>query len=228
MKTLVGIPCMDMVHTEFLKSILQMRKVGECQFTLTCSSLVYDARNTIAKKAITEGFDRLLWLDSDMSFDPSLMERLSARLDEGYDFVTGLYFTRKAPVKPVLYKECGYFEDPDGSVRPVAVWFNDYPRDGFFEIQGCGFGGVMMTTDLIKKVVDKFGVPFAPMLGFGEDLSFCGRVQETGGKMWCDSSIKMGHVGLGTITENIFLSQGGDHGHSGSGPDGAADNDAGV
>ena len=45
------------------------------------------------------------------------------------------------------------------------------------------------------------------MLGFGEDLSFCGRASEVGAELWCDSTIKMGHVGLGTITEDIYLSQ---------------------
>ena len=68
----------------------------------------------------------------------------------------------------------------------------------------------MMTTDLIKRVADRFGLPFAPMLGFGEDLSFCGRVSQVGGEMWVDSTIKMGHVGLGTITEDVYLSQKGE------------------
>ena len=64
-------------------------------------------------------------------------------------------------------------------------------------------------------------------LGFGEDLSFCGRVQQVGGEMWCDSSIKMGHVGLGTITESVFLSQGGFHELVESGENGTeGDNDS--
>ena len=206
MKTLICIPCMDMVHTEFMKSLLAMRRPGETRFTISQSSLIYDARNTMARRAVKEGYDRVLWLDSDMSFEPDLMERLSARLDEGRDFVSGLYFTRKAPVRPVLYSECGYFEK-DGEVSPVAIWYDDYPKDSIFRVQAAGFGGVMMTTDLIKRVAEKFGLPFAPMLGFGEDLSFCGRVQQIGGEMWVDSSIKMGHVGLGTITEDVYLSQ---------------------
>lgn len=210
MKYLIAIPAMDMVHTEFMRCLLQLRKVGECKFVISQSSLIYDARNTLAKRAVTDGFDRVLWLDSDMSFEPDLMERLAARLDEGREMVTGLYFTRKAPVRPVLYKECGYFEvGEDKAIKPLALWFDDYPRDDIFPIQACGFGGVMMTVDLIRKVADKFGMPFAPMLGFGEDLSFCGRVQEVGEKMWADSTIKMGHVGLGTITESVFLSQNG-------------------
>lgn len=212
MKYLIAIPAMDMVHTEFMRCLLQLRKVGECKYVISQSSLIYDARNTLAKRAVTDGFDRVLWLDSDMSFEPDLMERLAARLDEGKEMVTGLYFTRKAPIRPVLYKECGYFEIEDGSIKPLALWYDEYPRDDLFKVMGCGFGAVMMTTDLIRKVADKFGMPFAPMLGFGEDLSFCGRVQEVGGEMWADSTIKLGHVGLGTITESVFLSQGGNNG----------------
>lgn len=208
MKTLICIPCMDMVHTEFMKSLLGMRRVGDTKITITCSSLIYDARNQMAKRAVKEGFDRILWLDSDMSFEPDFMERLSARLDEGLEYVSGLYFTRKAPVRPVLYKECGYFEK-DGEVSPLAIWYDDYPRDTLFQVEATGFGGVMMTTDLVKRVGEKFGLPFAPMLGFGEDLSFCGRVSQIGGTMWVDSTVKMGHVGLGTITEDVYISQNG-------------------
>lgn len=226
MRTLICIPCMDMVHTEFMKSLLGMRRVGETQITISCSSLIYDARNNMARRAVKEGFDRVLWLDSDMTFDADLMERLSAHLDAGKEFISGLYFTRKAPVRPVLYKECGYYENDEGAVSPVAVWFDEYPRDSVFEIEASGFGGVMMTVDLIKRIADKFGLPFAPMLGFGEDLSFCGRASQVGAKMYCDSTIKMGHVGLGTITEDVYLTQKGEkHGDSGGSEAGPANND---
>ena len=223
MKTLICIPCMDMVHTEFMKSLMAMRRVGETKITISCSSLIYDARNSMARRAVKENFDRVLWLDSDMSFEPDLMERLSARLDEGREFVTGLYFTRKAPVRPVIYSQCGYYEREEG-VAPIAIWYDDYPKDDIFRIEGAGFGGVMMTVDLIKKVADKFGLPFAPMLGFGEDLSFCGRANQCGAELWCDSTIKMGHVGLGTITEDVYLSQKEDK-DAASGETGAADSD---
>lgn len=207
MKTLICLPCMDMVHTAFLRSILGMRKVGETKYTITCSSLIYDSRNQMAKKAVEEGYDRVLWLDTDMDFEPDLMERLSARLDEGKEFVSALYFTRKAPVRPVIYSECGYFELEGGAVRPVVVWYDNYPENDIFKVQAAGFGAVMMTTDLIKRVLDKYGLPFAPMLGFGEDLSFCGRASQIGAELWCDSSIKCGHVGLGTITEAVYKTQ---------------------
>ena len=211
MKTLIAIPAMDMVHTIFFKSVVGMDRVGETAFSLTSSSLVYDARNTLAKKAIEDKCDRILWLDSDMDFQPDLMKRLSADLDEGYEFVSGLYFKRKAPVQPVIYKEVGYFHHPDKKeVTPVALCYEDYPLDSIFEVKGCGFGAVMMTVDLMERVVAEFGAPFSPVLGFGEDLSFCKRVTHIGGKMYCDSRVKLGHVGQGTITEETYLQLRGD------------------
>ena len=110
---------MDMVHTNFLKSILGMRKVGEVQFQISCSSLIYDARNGLVKRAIEGNFDRILWLDSDMDFDPDLMERLSADMDEGREYVSALFFKRKAPIKPCIYSELAYMRNPDnGNLTP--------------------------------------------------------------------------------------------------------------
>ena len=206
MKTLIAIPCMDMVHTIFLKSILGLQRVGATAFSMSASSLIYDARNGLAKQAVIEGFDRILWLDSDMEFAPDMMQRLSADLDEGREFVTGLYFSRKAPIKPNIFESCGYYHDEEkDEVTPVAVNYFDYPKDQIFPIAACGFGGVMMTTDLVKRVGEKFGMPFSPILGFGEDLSFCSRARQLGVELYCDSRVKMGHVGLGTITEENYL-----------------------
>jgi len=206
MKTLVALPCMDMVHTIFLKSLLSMDRIGQCGFAFSCSSLIYDARNQLAKQAVNEGYDRVLWLDSDMDFQPDLLKQLSADMDEGREFVSGLYFKRKAPVKPVIYKSLGFYKDEGvEGVTPVAVPYEDYPQDSIFTIAACGFGGCLVSVDLINRVGQKFGLPFSPVMGFGEDLSFCTRVSELGVEMYCDSRVKMGHVGLGTITEETYF-----------------------
>lgn len=206
MKTLIALPCMDMVHTIFLKSLLSMDRIGQCGFAFSCSSLIYDARNQLAKQAVNEGYDRVLWLDSDMDFQPDLLKQLSADMDEGREFVSGLYFKRKAPVKPVIYKSLGFYKDEGvEGVTPVAVPYEDYPQDSIFTIAACGFGGCLVSVDLINRVGQKFGLPFSPVMGFGEDLSFCTRVSELGVEMYCDSRVKMGHVGLGTITEETYF-----------------------
>lgn len=207
MKTLIAIPCLDMVHVEFMRSLLGMKPVGECRYSLTASSLVYDARNTLARQAIEEHYDRILWLDSDMDFKPDLLEKLAADLDEGHKIVSGLYFKRKAPVLPVCYSEVGVFKDDKGNATPAALCYEDYPRDELFQCKGFGFGAVLHDVDILKDVVEQFGLPFSPLLGFGEDLSFCMRLSKMGVNLYCDSRIKLGHVGYGTITEDIYLAQ---------------------
>lgn len=203
MKTLIALPCMDMVHTAFMESLLTLQKVGEIEYEVTCSSLIYDARNMLAKAAIDKECDRILWLDSDMVFHPSLLVKLSKDLDEGREFVTGLYFSRKNPIGPIIYKETGYTQE--GKVlTPFAKKYNDYPEGEIFEIAGCGLGVAMMTTNLVKRIYAEYGAPFSPQPGFGEDLSFCIKCEQSGIPMYCDSRIKAGHIGQTVVTESTY------------------------
>lgn len=203
MKTLICIPCMDMVHTAFMQSLLGLKIVGEASCSIKTSSLIYDARNTLCKEAVEGGYDRMLWLDSDMVFQPDTMARLSKRLDEGVEIVTALCFRRKPPIKPTIYKEVGFVKQ-GGETRPAAIYYEDYPKDSLFEVRGHGFACVMMKTEIAERVAEKYRLPFSPALGFGEDLSFCGRLTELGVKLWCDSSIKVGHIAQNIVTENEY------------------------
>lgn len=203
MRTLVCIPCMDLVDTDFMRSLLQMRPVGEMNFAITKSSLIYDARNILAAQAITGGYDRTLWLDSDMVFERDLMERLSKLLDDGADLASGIYFSRGAKTRPVLYDGCGIFE-VDGKKQNIASIYYDYPENSVFDIEACGFGGVMVKTKLLNDVRERFGLMFSPIGGFGEDLSFCMRAKVVGAKMVCDSTIKMGHMASKIVTEETY------------------------
>lgn len=201
MSTFIAVPCMDTVHTGFFRSTLGMHLTGDIRFGTSCSSLIYDARNQLALQAINEGHDRILWLDSDMVFDSDLLDRLSADMDEGCDFVSGLYFKRKPPFDPCIYKTCGYTAEGQ-ELKPFADIYKDYPKDQLFEIAGCGFGGVLMKTEVVKKIRDKFGLPFSPLIGFGEDLSFCLRMREFDIKAYCDTRVKMKHIAQIAIDEN--------------------------
>lgn len=203
MRTLVCIPCMDFVDTDFMRSLLQMRPVGEMNFAITKSSLIYDARNILAAQAITGGYDRTLWLDSDMVFERDLMERLSKLLDDGADLASGIYFSRGVKTRPVLYDGCGIFE-VEGKKQNIASIYYDYPENSVFDIEACGFGGVMVKTKLLNDVRERFGLMFSPIGGFGEDLSFCMRAKVVGAKMVCDSSIKMGHMASHVVTEETY------------------------
>ena len=209
-KTLIAIPCNDMVQAQFLRSVVGLKQVGATACAITVGTLVHEARNQLAKQAVDNGFDRVLWLDSDMVFNGDLMERLSADMDEGREFVTGLYFKRKPPFTPTIYSDCGMYME-NGQMIPKATKIVDYPKEQIFPIKACGFGGCMMTVDLIERVGAKYGAPFNLVPGFGEDLSFCMRVEDLGVEMFCDSRVKLGHIGNGVIDEDYFLRERGNY-----------------
>lgn len=204
MRTMIAIPCMDMLHTEFCRSLLAMERTGEVEIVFCTSSLIYDARNKLAELAIEGDFDRVLWLDSDMSFEPDLLRRLGEHLDMGKDIVCGLYFGRKPPIRPMIYKAL-YVSHDNGRAAANAVNFDDYPRNDIFSVAGCGFGAVMMTTAALRRVYAACSLPFFPVAGFGEDLAFCRRATELGLQIWCDSSIRLGHIGAAVFDEDLYL-----------------------
>ena len=202
MKTLIAIPCMDTLPVDFVKSLLYMNKGDNPTVYFKPNSLVYDSRNLLSLYAIENGFDNVLWLDSDMMFPPNILTRLEAY---GMDMVTGLYVKRHEPVHPVLYDE---LEEPQrddtgrlvGNIHPYL----NYPKNSFFPVKGCGFGCVLTSTKLLKEVWDKFGPAFNPFPWAGEDISFCHRVNLLGHTIYCDSSVSCGHIGSFIYTENLL------------------------
>lgn len=207
-KTLIAVPCFDMVHTDFFESVVNLEKPDNTFLTVVKNTLIYTARNIVAANAIACGFDRVLWLDSDMTFPKDMIPRLADHIDAGVDIVTGLYFTRKPPIKPNIFDRFWWDTAEDGTLDAGATMFYRYPEDSVCEIQGAGMGCCLMTVDIIKRVADAYGSPFTPLDGVGEDLSFCWRARQLGAKMICDTSIKCGHVGQAVYDEAYYKRQG--------------------
>ena len=216
MKTLIAVPCMDMMHHGFVSSLLRLVKGPDVDAVLKPNSLIYDSRNMISLTAIERGFDRVMWIDSDMAFTSDAMQILIADMegkdwktgeyiDREKDFVTGIYFKRKTPITPVLYK---HIEEPDigpdgKPIRHIEDYL-DYPKDSIFPVKGCGFGFCMTSTKLLKEVWEKFGPAFSPYPWAGEDISFCYRVNQLGHTIWCDSRVSCGHIGTYIFTERDY------------------------
>lgn len=196
MKSLVAIPCMDMVPVHFCESLVTLRKVGDCQVAFHMGSLVYVARNALAETAVKSESDWVLWLDSDMVFNPDLMERLfQTAQKENADFVTGVYYRRVEPYTPTLFETLELGDAP--------TWSNvDDVPDHPFKVAGCGFGAVLMNTQVIFDVCGKFGAnPFTPMQEMGEDLAFCWRARQCGYDIVADPTISLGHMGHTLVTK---------------------------
>lgn len=202
-KILIAIPCMDQVPAPFAQSLAMIQKTEDnvaCAFQM--GSLIYTSRNNLALQAMKTEFDYMLWLDSDMVFQQDLLIRMKQTMDEkGLDFLTGLYFRRVPPFTPVLFDQLDIAED--GS----CTWtdWKDVP-EGLFKIGGCGFGCVLIKTDVLFDVQAKFGEMFNPIANMGEDLSFCWRARQCGYDIWCDPSLVCGHVGYTVINDKFYES----------------------
>jgi GT2 family glycosyltransferase len=62
----------------------------------------------------------------------------------------------------------------------------------------------MMRTGVIQAVVDKYHDLFAPLRGYGEDLSFCIRARGCGFDIWVDPKLQIGHKASTIVTNKTF------------------------
>ena len=193
---------MDQVAAPFAQSLATINRVGECYISFLIGSLISEAREKLAKQALELKADYILWLDSDMMFPADVMERMLRHMEEGRDIVSGLYFRRRAPFTPVLFKS---FEIDEENHKGTWEGYDNYPRHSMFEIAACGFGCVMMRADIIEDVFINYKTAFGQLQGYGEDMSFSWRARQLGYKIWCDSTIGCGHVGQVIVDEHIYL-----------------------
>ena len=202
-KILIAVPCMDMVSARFASSLATLKKgVGDCIVSFIIGSLVYDSRNRLAEYAVRIDADYILWLDSDMTFPPDVLERMMKVLDEhdDIDILTGLYFRRSTPFTPVA------FDVLETDEKGELVFENmDISPDGIREVAGCGFGCVLMKTDCLFDIAGKEGpVWFSPLANVGEDCAFCMRARKYGYKIFIDPSIEFGHMGYAAVTRGFY------------------------
>lgn len=198
-KTLIAVPCMDSVPARFCQSIAMLNKMGNnTGICFQIGSLIYSSRENLARRAVEYGAEYIMWLDSDMVFEPDLMQKLFERIEDG-TIVSGLYFRRVPPFTPVLFTKLDIDEKGCHWEAP-----KDVPSDKPFGIAACGFGAVLMPTDACVAVFNKFGTMFSPIGGIGEDLAFSWRARQCGYKIICDPNIKLGHVGYTVVNAEFY------------------------
>ena len=208
-KILIAVPTMSHVPVEFLASFTGLRRVQDCHVLMTRDTLVYSARNSLALTALERGYNWILWLNSDMVFQPDLLERLLAEAEEkNLDVLSGLYFKRTVPTAPVLLKTLDWQINAAGEVEREAEPYLDYPKNALFEVAGAGTGCLLTRVGVYKPVMEHFGItPFQPLPNLGEDYSFCWRLRQMGFRIWCDSCIKLGHAGSWVYDESMYMAQ---------------------
>jgi len=187
MRLLVAVPTVDYVSSQFTDCFARLVKRlasdgVDFDYRIIGGTLVYIARNRLTKYAIDNGFTHVLWLDSDMTFGPDIVDDL---LFCGKDMVCGAFVSRRPPYGPCVYSS---IDDPGNMIKVEN--FGTEP----FRVDGCGFATVLTSVELLKAVWDRFETCFRPTEDYGEDLAFCDRVKQLGREIWCEPTVRPGHI----------------------------------
>ena len=157
-------------------------------------------RCELATRVLSEGYDELMWIDSDIKFDPDAVGRLR---DHDLPIVAGIY-AKKGAQDLAVHLEPGTTQLQMGEggglvgVRYVGAGFVCTQRIVYEDIQ---------RTFSLPACNTRFAAPavpyFLPMVisdgpsywYLGEDYAFCERARQAGHKVVVDTTIRLGHVG---------------------------------
>lgn len=186
MKLLIAVPSRETMRVEFVRSLMDLtgwlnENNIHYEVKILAGTLVHIARDRLASHAVVNKFDEVLWIDDDMVFDRHLYEDLK---ESGKDICCGLFISRHSPYMSCLFS----------SLDPVER-VNDVPGD-VFRVEACGFGAILMKAKVLEDVMNNHhGMCFVPDQKFGEDVAFCNRAKTCGYEIWCDPTVRVGHVG---------------------------------
>jgi glycosyltransferase involved in cell wall biosynthesis len=128
--------------------------------------------------------EALLFIDSDMEFQPDLYRRLLA-VDA--DIACGLFWTKRIPSFPTVMRKIKMADDSDSLTHII-------PDGKVHEIDACGMAATLIRKNVIQS--DRFEYPAFKHLGsIGEDYFFCLHARDAGFTIKCDTSIKVAHRG---------------------------------
>ena len=198
----VAIPAYDgRVCAETAKSLLREQYQGavegvllEVAFHSGCS-LITQARNQLCRDFYESACERLVFVDSDVAWEPGDLLRLARHKP---DVVGGAYrYKQDEEDYPV-----GWLDRPE-------LWAD--PETGLLEVESLPGGFLSISRAALDKLADAYpqqaytykghgyhGYFHAPIRGgglWGEDAAFCADWRATGGKVWLDPELSLTHVG---------------------------------
>jgi FkbM family methyltransferase len=183
-KILIAIPTAKYIESETFKAIYDLEvPIGyETDFQFFYGYNIDQIRNLIANWA--QKYDYLFSVDSDIVMPPDTLKKLIAH---NKDIVTGMYIQRI----------------PETHALEIFGMGGRMPYDlikgqGLLEIDGCGFGCVLVKSEVFKAIEYPQFVYHSALDHkdtISEDTDFCLKAKNKGFKVWVDTSIKCNHKG---------------------------------
>ena len=184
-RVVIGMPLVESIKMETVISLLGITSnvKQSTSVIFVKGSLIHDARKSIVLKAQSVGATHLLFMDSDMTAPNDTIDRLLAH---GKDIVGVNSHTKSIPT----YSTVKMIND-EGKI----IVENNIPKE-LFKVYACGTG-ILLVTMRVFDIIDKPWFFYDPdeKAPISEDVWFCRQAQRKGIEVFCDPTLKIGHVG---------------------------------
>jgi hypothetical protein len=199
-RCVVLVPVATHIEPDCERALLQLEIRGYAVRRAYGCAAIDQARSQMASDALADGFDELMWIDSDVGFDPDSVDRLRAH---GLPIVCGIY-----PKKGQRSLACNLLPGTErvtfgsgGGLLEIG-----YAATGFLLTRRAVYDDVARHAAL-PSCNARFGRPmvpyFLPMLVpdgdgqwyLGEDFAFSERARRAGHRVMADTTIRLFHIG---------------------------------
>lgn len=196
-KVLVAIPIADGVSSEFFRTFFPAQNLLPEEGVAYCEICkwgnIINNRNEITKSFLKTDCTHLFFADSDMSFPEATLSRLLAH---DKDIVGGYYTTKLKPYRSTCMMRDENSPEKYQSRNPVQGEF-------LVKVDALGTGCMLIK----RRVLETLKWPwfyykpnYAVQKFATEDVAFCEDAIAKGFEVWCDFTIRCGHIGHMLVT----------------------------
>ncbi len=170
--------------------VLKSHNVG-VNLALEIGGYVAHNRNALVATAQSKGMDYVMFIDNDMVFNPSAIQRL---LDADKDIIGINYNARGVPGRPTI--STVKIVDPATDPNYGKTMMVDFPAQ-MFKCFGLGTGFMLIRTSVFDKLERPYFVAYEDPDGshHTEDIEFCKKAHDVGFDVWCNPTIEVKHIG---------------------------------
>lgn len=179
-KLAIGIPNTGTIKAQTVFCLCRMLKDFPYEYTVLFKegSILHANREELVKKAIGLGYTHLLFLDADMTFEKDAVLRLLRRKKE---VIGANYHLRRLP-----------------AISTIKTTKKLKKTDTLIEVDGLATGFMLINLSIFQNLPHPWFFWETDNTGdlvTGEDMWFCRLAKGGGYKVWCDLTIKTGHIG---------------------------------
>lgn len=195
-------PVLNNIESATQVSLLRLSQMGYPVATIyQCTSIDF-ARSQMVSQFLELGYDEILWVDSDIVFDPNDVEKIRSH---------------KLPIVCGIYPKRGPERDLNVGLIPDTNLIAFGEIGGLIEVLWCGAGflytqrhvyedikQILSLPDCMTSNGKKFSPYFLPFTTpngdrphayLCDDRAFCARARLCGHKIYADTTIRLKHVG---------------------------------